>query len=98
MPANTNSEAALGSAEWILRHDFKDYNATEPVYNDRGLPDRYHYGAVIYAQAMFQLGGKYWKQFFPPLVDTCWQTNSLMAHGLPSNRTGNTEAVIRPPW
>lgn len=64
------SEAALQSAEWILRHDFQDYNATEPVYNDRGLPDRYHYGAVICAQAMFQLGGNYWKQFFPPLVDT----------------------------
>ena len=64
------TEAALGSAEWILRHDFKDYNATEPVYNDRGLPDRYHYGAVLCAQAMFQLGGKYWKQFYPPLVDT----------------------------
>lgn len=65
-----NSKAAIGSAEWILKHDFKDYNATKPVYNDHGLPDRYHYGAVICSQAMFQLGGKYWKQFYPPLVDT----------------------------
>ena len=42
---------------------------TDPVYHDR-VSDRYHYGAVVCSQAMFQLGGKFWKQFFPPLVDT----------------------------
>ena len=64
-----DSEAAIGSGEWILKHDFKDYNNADPVYQDR-VSDRYHYGAVVCSQAMFQLGGKFWKQFFPPLVDT----------------------------
>jgi len=34
------------------------------------LNDRYHYGALQCTQAMYQLGGKYWEKFFPPLVDT----------------------------
>lgn len=29
----------------------------------------YHYGAYYCSQAMFQLGGDYWKKFFPGLVD-----------------------------
>ena len=64
-----NSKAAIGSGEWILSHDFKKCNKSKPVYNDP-LVDRYHYGAVICTQAMYQLGGKFWKEFYPPLVDT----------------------------
>ena len=31
---------------------------------------RFHYGAFYCSQAMYQLGGKYWAQFFPVLVRT----------------------------
>ena len=69
-----DSQEALDSGNWILKHDFSDYNSDTPLDTTFGatfgkLRDRYHYGAVICAQAMFQLGGKYWEQFFPPLVE-----------------------------
>jgi len=64
-----DSKEALASGEWILAHDFSNYNDDTPNYG-RWLCDRYHYGAVLCSQAMYQLGGKYWEQFFPPLVDT----------------------------
>lgn len=64
-----DSQEARDSGDWILAHGFSDYNSDECVYACDWLDDRYHYGAVICTQAMFQLGGKYWEQFFPPLVD-----------------------------
>ena len=64
------SKQAIGSGEWILKHSFEKYNDDKPVYGSTWLNDRYHYGAFQCSQAMYQLGGKYWNQFFPPLVET----------------------------
>ena len=64
------SKQAIGSGEWILKHGFEKYNDVTPAYGSSWLPDRYHYGALQCAQAMYQLGGKYWQQFFPSLVET----------------------------
>ena len=65
-----DSKEARASGEWILKHDFKEYNKDTPPYGATSWQDRYHYGSVLCSQAMFQLGGKYWKEFFPPLVET----------------------------
>ena len=46
---------------WILKHPFTHYNRR------RQSDDRYHYSAYYCSQAMFQLGGKYWEQFYPDL-------------------------------
>ena len=64
------SKQAIGSGEWILKHGFEKYNDITPAYGSSWLPDRYHYGAFQCTQAMYQLGGKYWQQFFPSLVET----------------------------
>jgi hypothetical protein len=56
------SETARAAGDWILAHSFEPYN------NSRHEEDRYHYGAFYCSQAMFQLGGKYWDRFFPPLL------------------------------
>ena len=64
-----DSQEALDSGDWILAHDFSNYNSDKAVYGEDWPKDRYHYGSIICSQAMFQLGGKYWEQFFPPLVD-----------------------------
>ena len=64
-----NSPEAVASGEWILKHDFKDYDDEQPVYGVNWLGNRYHYGAVLCTQGMYQLGGKYWDQFFPQLVN-----------------------------
>ena len=65
----TNSKEALASGDWILKHDFSKYNDCTPSYGAPAWQDRYHYGSALCSQAMFQLGGKYWEDFFPPLVE-----------------------------
>ena len=65
------SGEAQQAAEWILRHPFDQYN--EPV----GTIDRFHYGAYYCSQAMYQLGERYWEQFYPVLV------NTLLSHQSP---------------
>ncbi len=60
-----NSEMAQNTARFILRHPFNRFN--------RGgltTEDRYYYGAYYCSQAMFQLGGKHWQEFYPGLLDT----------------------------
>jgi hypothetical protein len=66
----SGSMEARASGDWILKHDFANYNDDTHKYAPSVWFDRYHYGAVLCSQAMFQLGGKYWKQFYPTLVET----------------------------
>lgn len=63
-----NSPEAFASGEWILKHDFKVYDEEITLYGAGWQGNRYHYGAVLCTQGMYQLGGKYWDQFFPLLV------------------------------
>ena len=65
-----NTKEALASGDFILKHDFKNYNDDASIYGVWWSEEHYHYASVLCTQAMFQLGGKYWKQFYPPLVDT----------------------------
>jgi len=58
-----NSEMAQLAGQWILRHDFDQFNRTTSG------DDRYHYGAFYCSQAMYQLGGDYWFNFYPKLLD-----------------------------
>jgi hypothetical protein len=64
-----NATEATRSGDWILQHDFNDYNEIEPFLQD-WKNDRYHYGLFNCCQAMYQLGGRYWQQFFPGAVKT----------------------------
>jgi hypothetical protein len=59
MAGEHNTEMAQAAGRWILRHPFADYNRR------RHPDDRYHYSAYYCSQAMFQLGGGYWEQFYP---------------------------------
>jgi hypothetical protein len=49
---------------WILENPFDRYNRR------RQKDDRYHYSAYYCSQAMFQLGGKFWEEFYPPFQET----------------------------
>ncbi len=60
-----HSEEAQRAGDWLLAHGFEQYNATIPGQ----ASDRYHYGLFNCCQAMYQLGGKYWEQFYPPAVE-----------------------------
>ena len=64
-----NSPEALQTGDWVLKHDFKDYNV-HANFSRQYVHDRYHYGLFMCCQGMYQLGGKYWEAFFPPVVET----------------------------
>jgi hypothetical protein len=59
-----NSEMARLAGNTILQSSFERYNVSS--HRD----DRYHYGAFYCSQAMYQLGGNYWHEFFPKLANT----------------------------
>jgi hypothetical protein len=59
-----HTEEARRSGDWLLRHQFDQYNGTLPGARS----DRYHYGLFNCCQAMYQLGGIYWERFYPSAV------------------------------
>jgi hypothetical protein len=63
-----NAPEARRSGDWILRHDFDEYNETM-TFNSAWPHDRYHYAVFNCCQGMYQLGGRYWEEFFPQVVD-----------------------------
>jgi hypothetical protein len=64
-----NAPEALRSGDWILQYNFDEYNKVEPFTQD-WKNDRYHYGVFNCCQGMYQLGGRYWAEFFPRAVKT----------------------------
>jgi hypothetical protein len=54
-----DAEIERGAGAWILSHPFRPYN------NTINSSDHYHYAVYYCSQAMFQLGGPYWEQFYP---------------------------------
>jgi hypothetical protein len=64
-----NASEATRSGEWILRNGFDEYNKIDP-FTQGYSNDRYHYGLFNCCQGMYQLGGRYWKEFFPRAVKT----------------------------
>lgn len=81
-----DSEKAIASGDLILKNNFKKYNEGQ-LYANSPEPDRYHYGMFLCTQAMYHLGGKYWKQFFPPVVDALL-ANQEKDGGWPSEKQG----------
>jgi hypothetical protein len=53
---------ARAGGDWLLAHPFARYKES---ISGR---DRFFYGVFYATQGMFQLGGHYWKDFYPPLV------------------------------
>lgn len=62
------SKEATLAGDWILQNGFEEYNKVEPFGQVGWLDDRYHYGVFYCTQATYQLGGRYWEEFFPPVV------------------------------
>jgi hypothetical protein len=64
-----DSVEAQKAGKWILENGFDEYNVVEPFGQVGWLDDRYHYGVFYCTQATYQLGGHFWEEFFPPVVD-----------------------------
>ncbi len=65
-----NSQEAKVAGDWLLNYNFNQYNVQETFERTGWIDDRYHYGAFNCCQGMYQLGGNYWREFFPPLART----------------------------
>jgi hypothetical protein len=65
-----NSEEARLAGDWLLKQNFDQYNVVETFGQPGYHHDRYHYAVFYGCQGMYQLGGKYWKDFFPRVVPT----------------------------
>jgi hypothetical protein len=65
-----NSRQATAAGEWLLQYSFADYN--RELQFGRGIEskDRYHYALFNCCQGMYQLGGRYWAEFFPATAQT----------------------------
>jgi hypothetical protein len=70
------SDAARQAGDWVLQQSFQRYNSG---------PGPYHYGAYYCSQGMFQLGGNYWREFFPPLAETLTRHQSADGSWDPEN-------------
>jgi hypothetical protein len=57
------------TGNWILANSFQNYNE-HLRFTSRWEHDRYHYGLFHCCQGMYQLGGRHWEAFFPPVVET----------------------------
>ena len=63
-----DSPEAQRAGDWILKSGFHEYNEMGRVKDIVSSGDRYHYGLLTSSQAMYQLGGRHWRDFFPPTV------------------------------
>lgn len=59
-----DSPEAKKAATWILSQPFDQYNTNQTPL------EIYHYSVFYCTHAMYQMGGEYWKQFFPRLAKT----------------------------
>jgi hypothetical protein len=61
-----NTPEAQRAGDWLLQSGFDSYNAAGRVTGVQPRDDRYFYGLLTSSQAMYQLGGRHWREFFPP--------------------------------
>lgn len=60
-----DSPEAHEAGKWILKYPFDRYNEPVRFNQSRHQKDRYHYSVFKCSYAMYQLGGNYWRRFFP---------------------------------
>jgi hypothetical protein len=65
-----NTAMARRVGDWLLQNPFDVYGEVTNFH------DRFHYGAYYCSNAMAQLGGNYWRQFFPVLAKTLLDNQS----------------------
>lgn len=59
------SPEAISTGDWILENKVDKYNELLRFPGTSYTSDRFHYGVFYCTQAAYQLGGKYWEQYFP---------------------------------
>jgi hypothetical protein len=81
---------AKRAGEWILQSGFDDYNGYGTMSVSRRDDDRYHYGLLTCCQAMYQLGGAPWHEFYPRTVRAVLAGQSAEGNWQPENHGRDT--------
>ena len=86
-----NSEEAQAAGDWVLEHNFDRYNQIERFNQRSPYKDRYHYSVFNCSQAMYQLGGRHWQEFYPRTVQTLVENQRSNGSWAPE---GNRDGVF----
>lgn len=68
MAGQHETRIAQRAGDWLLRRPFRAFG------EDFGSGDRFFYSTYYCSQAMAQLGGRYWKGFYPSVVNVLLQS------------------------
>ena len=63
MAGQHNTPMALAAGDWLVAHPYRSFG------DSYGPLDWYFYSTYYCSQAAAQLGGRYWNEIFPPIVD-----------------------------
>jgi hypothetical protein len=94
---------AQRTGDWILKSGFHQYNVSGRIRGSVPKHDRYHYGLLTCSQAMYQLGGRHWHEFFPRTaallisnqnIDGSWNAEKLCNDGQFGNAYTTAIGVI----
>jgi hypothetical protein len=97
-----NSTEAQSTGAWIIKQKFEPYNQSIQLPATR-VVDRYHYSLFNCCQGMYQLGGTYWREFFPRIVpvllsnqqpDGSWPVDSYRVDAMFGNAYTTALVVI----
>jgi hypothetical protein len=69
MAGQHQTPMARAAGDWLVAHPFTAAGESGGVSNSDLVRERFFYSAYYCSQAMVQLGGRYWEQFFPPLAE-----------------------------
>jgi hypothetical protein len=83
MAGQHDTRIARRAGDWLLRYPFRGFG--ERV----GSGDRFFYSTYYCSQAMAQLGGRYWNQFFPSLANTLLRSQSSSGEWPPEPHGGD---------
>jgi hypothetical protein len=83
MAGQHETRMAQRAGDWLVSRPFRGFG--ERV----GSGDRFFYSTYYCSQAMAQLGGRHWKQFFPSLVSTLLRSQESSGEWPPEPASGD---------
>ena len=84
MAGRHETAMAKTAGEWLLEHPFETFGS------GIGTGDRFFYSAYYCSQAMAQLGGRYWREFFPLLARVLMEAQHVSGAWPPEPRRGDS--------
>jgi hypothetical protein len=72
-----NTPEAQRAGDWLLQAKFDRYNSPGSGQTQVDTNERYHYGLLTCCQAMYQLGGRHWAEFYPRTVEVLLNAQAI---------------------